>query len=577
MSHTPNFDAKIKSILDATQPGERTCEMTGEKWMMDEEEISWYKKFNVPPSPFSPRVRMWHMTNFFAVYQWWWNKHPETGEPILSYVHPASKIKVLPDKEWFTKDFSDAAQSISFDQSFFDQFRELQIAVPLNATRNFVDPENSIATVSLGDRNGYFVSASQSEDSFYLLDTQFGTRTMDANAGINVTDCYHVSHSLRMHACKYVYESRDCMSSSFLFDCRNCEFCFGATNKRNAKYVFFNEQLTKDEWERRMSKIDLGSHQQCLAMVERFTKMVHTEAIWPQNFNEGSEGCLGDYLIRSSDMQHCLYSIDSHGGYYCYGLYLANDNAFSCAIPGEHNYQSGPVGHTSRSLFSVSLVRCDQLEYSMNCYDCTDCFGCVGLRHKQFHIFNKAYSEEDYWLRVDELKSAMLARGEYGRPFPIKFGFNYFPESGPVMYFGASVEDWDTTGRERFDASAEGAFGSLSLDDPRIKEVDQLPDHIRDLDETEWAGKPIADRVIQRPFAFSKAEIAYLKKFNIAAPRHHFTVRMRDLLLSMSSGPFIHETCASCQKEIIMATNRTFTQRKIYCQSCYLQYLEKNG
>jgi len=575
MSKTPNYDSKVKAILDGLQPGERVCAMTGEKWMMDEEEISWYKKFNVPPSVFSPKVRLWHMTNFFAVYQWWWNKHPETGAPVLSYVHPASGIKVLPDKEWFTKDFSELGQKMS-DRAFFVAFRELQLKVPINATRNFVDPENSIATVSLGDRNGYFVSASQSEDSFYLLDTQFGTRTMDANAGINVTDCYHVNHSLRLHNCKFIYESRDCLNSSFLFDCRNCEFCFGATNKRNAKYVFFNEQLTKDEWEKRVAEVDLGSYAQMTAAFDRFTTLIHEEAIWPQTFNEGSEGCLGDYFIKCSDLQHCLYGIESHGGYFCYGLYNANDNAFSCAIPGEHNYQSGPVGNTSNSRFSCTLVRCDNLEYSMNCYDCTDCFGCVGLRHKRFCLFNKQYSEEEYWRRVDELKCAMSDRGEYGRPFPMGFGLNYFPESGSVVYFGATTDDWEKTGAQKFEASDAGAFGTLSLDDPRMREIDQLPDHIRDLSD-DWIGQPIADRAINRPFALTKSEVDYLKKFNLAAPRRHFTARMLDLFYSMSSGPFIDHACASCGKTVVMATNRAYPERKVYCNDCYLKYLEIKG
>ena len=39
MSKTPNYDAKVKTILDTLEPGERTCELTGEKWEMTEEEI----------------------------------------------------------------------------------------------------------------------------------------------------------------------------------------------------------------------------------------------------------------------------------------------------------------------------------------------------------------------------------------------------------------------------------------------------------------------------------------------------------------------------------------------------------
>tara|TARA_Y100000031_G_C8210687_1_gene380770 strand:+ start:1384 stop:1509 length:126 start_codon:yes stop_codon:yes gene_type:complete len=41
MDKTPNYDVKVKTILDALEPGERTCDLTGEKWVMDEEEISW--------------------------------------------------------------------------------------------------------------------------------------------------------------------------------------------------------------------------------------------------------------------------------------------------------------------------------------------------------------------------------------------------------------------------------------------------------------------------------------------------------------------------------------------------------
>ena len=313
------------------------------------------------------------------------------------------------------------------------------------------------------------------------------------------------------------------------------------------------------------------------AAFERFTKLIREEAIWPQNFNEGSEDCLGEYLIKCSDLKHCLYGIESHGGYYCYGLYNANNNAFSCAIPGDHNYQCGPVGHTANSKFSCTLVRSDNLEYSMNCYDCSDCFGCVGLRRKKFCIFNIQYSEEEYWQRVDELKCAMLERGEYGRPFPINFGLNYYPESGPVVYFGASLDDWDRVGRERFEASTDGAFGPLSLDDPRIREVDQLPDHINDLDEAEWVGKPLADRTINRPFAFTKAEVEYLKRFNIAAPRRHFTARMHDLLFSMSSGPFETRTCTACNKQIVTSTNRTYPERNVHCNACYLKFLEERG
>src|SRR3989338_10468327 len=59
------------------------------------------------------------------------------------------------------------------------------------------------------------------------------------------------------------------------------------------------------------------------------------------------------------------------------------------------------------------------VEYSINCINCEYCFGCVGLRSKKFCIFNRQYSEDEYWNLADEIKTRMLERGEDGEVFPI--------------------------------------------------------------------------------------------------------------------------------------------------------------
>ncbi|MFH1433680.1 MAG: hypothetical protein ABIG32_02205, partial [Candidatus Uhrbacteria bacterium] len=106
MSRTPKYDAKVSEILNSLEAGERTCAMTGEKWLMDETEINWYKKFNVPPSERAPLTRLKILGSYFTNFQWWWHKHPETGKPVLSGYNPNSGTKVLPDAEWFDTDFS---------------------------------------------------------------------------------------------------------------------------------------------------------------------------------------------------------------------------------------------------------------------------------------------------------------------------------------------------------------------------------------------------------------------------------------------------------------------------------------
>ncbi len=575
MSKTPQYEARVKAILGGLTPGERVCAMTGEKWMMDDEEISWYRKFNVPPSPFSPKARLWHLAaNGWSAYQWWWNKHPETGAPVLSYVHPASGIKVLPDKEWFAKDFSNVFLEPAVEQPFFEQFRTLQVQIPVNATRNVKEPENSIATVSAGDVNSFFVQASRTRDCVYTIDCMDAENCVECSGCESIQECYRVGHSQRMFRCGFANECIDCQSSSFIFDCRNCEFCFGACNQRNKKYLWWNEQLTKEEWEKRIAEITPGNRGWLEAQKERYLKMVGSEAVWPEHFNSQSEGSIGEYLLRCANCRYSFFGLDSQDNYYAFGFYNARNSTFCTSIVGDNNYQSGTNGESSNTKFSNSLVRCDDLEYSFNCYDCTHCFGCVGLRHKKFCILNKQYTEAEYWKKVDEMKCAMLERGEYGKPVPTKYSFSYFPESGPAMYLAAKQEDWDAVGMQKFDASAEGAFGAVR---EGARPAADVPENIDDLDPAVWSGVPIEDAEEHRPFTLLAPEIAFYKEKRIAPPRTHFISRMRELIWMQNTGLFEKATCSACKKELTVAVNRTFTKRNLHCYECYLKYLSQRG
>jgi len=578
MSKTPKYDTKIKEILDALEPSERACEMSKEKWVMDAEEIEWYKKFNVPPSPFSPRLRLWHLASYMTTYQWWWNKHIDTDEPVLTYLHPKPGIRAIPDKEWFDRDFSDKTLDYDDQKPFFEMFRELQLMVPVNATRNVKPVERSIATVSQGDIDSYFVAGCSSKNCFYSEDVLNQENTIDANGAMSLNDCYHINHSQRLHNCKFVYESYDCVNSSFLFDCRNCEFCIGISNKRNKKYMFWGEQLNEEEWNKKASEMDLSSYSELEKLKSRFYEMIEKDSVWPENFNIKCQDCTGEYLISCTDCKNSILGVEATDNYHCIGLYNARGNAFSIAIPGERNYQSGMVGDTSNCKFSSSLIRCDDLEYCFNCYDCEHCFGCCALRHKKFCIFNKQYSEEEYWDKIDKLKCAMLDRGEYGRPLPTKFSFGYFPESGIAVYLGADLtdENWEKSGMLKFDPWEDGAYGEMRLDSADLRNRDDIPDKLDDVGD-EWVGVPILDPDINRPFAYLKPEMEFYRKHRIAPPREHFTARIRNLMRASNQLDLQDSNCANCKKVIQASKNPTFQERNVYCQDCYLGHIEKYG
>ncbi|HLD17932.1 MAG TPA: hypothetical protein VJB99_02540 [Patescibacteria group bacterium] len=579
MSQTPNYDTKVKVILDATIPGERTCELTGEKWNMTDEEIGWYRKFNVPPSRRSPLTRWWTLTGFWLAYQWWWNKHAETGKPIFTYVHPATGLKVLPDKEWFEKDFSSTNRHYDANRSFFQQLREIQLQIPLQASQNTKEPEQSISLFSFGDVNSYFVTFCRSRDTFYSiwgLDVEDSAEIWNSSS---ISRCYHVFDSHRMHFCQFAQACLDCSNSAFLFDCRNCEYCFGAANKRNRKYLWFNEQLSKEEWEARRKEVDFGKRSVLEKWKKAFEGLMKTHAVWPENFNEKAQESVGEYLTNVHRIRFGYACM--HGPHDCYQVIGCNGDTYDCAIGGcfdsNNCYYTTNATSCSFIRFSYNCSRSLDLEYCLYCYDCESCFGCVGIRRKKFHIFNKPYGEEEYWRKVDELKSSMLERGEYGEFFPLSMSPSCFEASGATMYVGAPREiGQEKLGAMDFDSDEEGAFGE-EIRRAEPKTIEEIPDSVDDLAAETWANVPIYDPELRRRFVYLRPEIEFYHRHRIGPPRRHFILRTQELHLASNSGRFEQTTCGNCGKGLLTATNLTYSDRNVFCRECYLNYLERCG
>lgn len=577
MSNTPQFDAKVKPILDALAPGERTCALTGEKWMMTDEEIGWYKKFNVPPSKVHPLTRVKIAALFGTGFGWWWNKHAKTGKPVLSYVHPATGIKVLPDPEFFEQDNMDKARDYQTATSFFDQIRALQLEVPFTAWRSMIVPVNSIALLSQGDENSYFVTACKSKNSFYAYSVDDMESSAEAFESKFVVESYNVLNSQRIHKCKFVRQSYDCISSAFLFDCRNCEFVFGGSNLRNKKYVFFNEQLSKEEWEKRVSAVDLGSRKVLEEYIAKFQELVGHKAIWPENFNEQVEDCIGEYLHKCRRCKYLLAGFNSADNYYG-AVFLDNceNNAFvGGGINSFDNFYCHAPLKSRGCKYVHSSYESQNLEYCMQCYNCENCFGCVGLIRKSFCIGNKQYTPDEYWKRVDELKCAMLDRGEYGEFFPASFSPTFWPVSVSLL-FQIEEDEAKKIGCLMLDPESAGALGELPPG-AVMHSPDELPDNIRDTEPETWGGQPMMDPTEKRRYALLKPEIALYKQLGIAIRAMHPMKRLRAMVFEANSGNMKEAACAKCGKSLIVATNSTYPDRLIYCREDYLKFIESNG
>jgi len=577
MSKTPNYDEKIKKILDSLVSGERVCALTGEKWLMTDEEIGWYKKFNVPPSKLAPETRWKYFSTFGIGNQIWYHQHMKTGESLVTAVHPASGISVVPDVEWYASDFSSINCGLNLERPFFEQLRELQIQIPKPASQSRLEAVNSLAIVSYGVEDSYFVLACNCKRSFFGA----SSRNIEDSAVFlfcdSLSQTYDALFSTQLHDCKVIRESHRCLHSDFLFDCRDCEFCFGATNKRNKKYLWWNEQLNKEAWEQRRASIDLGQRQVFKKQMQNFRDLVN-QAVWPENFNEAAVASNGEYLNHVDNMKNCYFAKNNaQNQYWCALTYSGgNNNAFCFAVFNSSDCYMGAPFECQNCLFCLETRWSTGLEYCIDCLHCENCFGCVGLQHKKFCIFNKQYSEEEYWSSVDSLKCKMFDRDEYGWFMPPSMSPVYFPDSGSVMYFNADLEFGRKIGANLFDPTSNGATGSIASV-VEIIATDDLPDHLKDFSLEQWVGKAIIDKKLGRRFAFLRPELEFYQKINVVPPDEHYISRIASLYKDMNFGSFTDTECVQCQNKLRIAKNRRYLEKKIYCHDCYLKYLEENN
>lgn len=148
-----------------------------------------------------------------------------------------------------------------------------------------------------------------------------------------------------------------------------------------------------------------------------------------------------DFLAEYTKLQLATprlsyFQLNSVNSDYCYNC----DNAKNCYLVAnavnDENCMYGrdfyddvdctDCDHTKSCTLCYQCLNCqncynsDYLQDSSNCNDCRfgyylkgckDCVGCVGLKQRQFCIFNEPYTEDDYWKKVASMSEEEMRSG----------------------------------------------------------------------------------------------------------------------------------------------------------------------
>jgi hypothetical protein len=578
VSKTPLFYKALdeyfaKLELDEKGGQWRACRFSGEKFYVRPEDIEFYKKIRVPLPTLSPMERTRRRLSFAPGYEFAKVKSAATRKDIVTVYSPQTPFKIYEHRIWFSPEFDPLhfAVALEPEKPFFDQWRKLQLNVPRpNLNTDPTNINSDYTNNSFRLKNCYFTfDAIEGENLYYFECCESNKDCVDCWSCNNSDICFQ-SWGDKLFRCFFVYNSENCLESYFLYDCRNCEYCFMCSNLRNKKYCFFNKQLTKEEYKKRMKEINLGDYRILQKYIAEFREL-RVNAIRKPTIGERAINSYGSWIFDSKDCYFVHYAYDSERVAYSLGIgrsrdsydLLGGNNSEFCyelaVTQAENNYGVK---------FSSFINQSRDLEYCDLCRNCHDCFGCIGLTNKSFCIFNRQYSESEYWRIIDEIKAAMLTRGEYGEFFPPEY--SSFPYNFSIVSSYPGYEDNDVA--RRYGYQFEKITESLQTNsNEEMILSEQLPFDIKDVDNS-IVNVIILDTSNRKKFRITKYELDFYRAQNLPLPRIHPVVRMaqwrKDLDLRLR---FYERMCARCDKVIQSMYDLNRPEKNIYCQECYLK------
>ena len=576
-SKTPKFDAALDAILGNLSPHERMCKWADlspyctKEFSITPEDIKFYKKLRVPPPTLCPTCRRMRRLAASFLLRFYKTKCVAPGhiESTISIIPPDSPFKIYDWEYYRTYEWDPFSFGISPDssRSFFDLFWDFRKEVPQPAIVR--DPANIDSDYTMLGRNlkrGYFVAAGWNSERVYYSTSIFkhSEDIMDSNMVTTGSHCYEANFSRDIQNTDFIYFSNDCYSCRFMYDSKNCHDCFGCVNLRNRSYCFFNEQLAKDEYEKRVASLNLGKRSELLKIKERFWDLVKKEPIRALR-NENAINSVGSFIVNSKN----CYEV--YGAEHCENIRYAditvgNKDSMDYAVSGgsELLYETVGIGSQASNVkFSFGSKFITDSEFLINCKLSNNCFACIGLENQSYCILNRKYEPAEYFRIVDEIKTAMLERGEYGEFFPLKFSSYAYRDSTAGMVFPLTKEEMNSLGITIFKEGDE----DIPHDGPALLKGAEIPDDIRDVTDS-ILEKTLICSLTQRPFRIIADELEFYRRKQLPLPTIHPNERIKQRYLLANPYRLYDEKCDKCGKKTKSMYKKSDGFHP-YCEDCY--------
>ncbi|MFH1536663.1 MAG: hypothetical protein ABID45_01600 [Patescibacteria group bacterium] len=488
-------------------------------------------------------------------------------KPTVSIYSPNKPFKVYCQDCWWSDlwDPLDYGQDFDFNKPFFEQFKELQQKVPRIALVSKNSTNAQYANHSGDNKNVYLSSVIwYCENIYYSNWLMYSQDCFDCTYIYKNTQvCYELTTSRDCFHCQYSNLLFDCSDCFFSYDLRGCKNCFMCHNLRHKEYCISNKEHSKEEYERKMKEIDLGSHKQVEGFRKKYEDMVKKKAIH-RNIIEKSENCSGNHIFLSKNchnafdinqMENCKYIVSSLEAKDCYDGYHFGFNS-------ELLYEIHAVTNGYNCMFTHFSYDNQHLQYCDSCHDSHDLFGCVCMKKNPYSIFNKKYSEADYKKLKTKIIAHMRKTGEYGEYFPHKlspFGYN---ETVGAFYMPLSKSEvlekkWN------WEDNIPGTFKNETL------KTKDISDNIKNIKDDILEEVLVCEKC-ERNYKLIKEELEFYRKYDIPVPRWCSECRYLRRMKQRQPRKVWPTACNKCKKDILAPYSQNRGE-KVYCEDCYRQ------
>lgn len=514
----------LSSFTKRKTEDRRKCQITGTFFQISEKAKSIYRQHGLPIPQICPQENLRRKLAFVSSGKFYTRTCDKTGAVIDSVYPQNTQFPVYRNSAWWSADF-DALQygrDFSYDRMFVEQMLELWRVVPRPAyistnhescsAIHYVDGAISSSNLMLSSdvsncHHGYFINKSRNCWDCFHLDRCDG--------------CYECIHCIDCSNLVYSEYCLNCSDSFFLNNCKNCKNCIFCTNIDGGEYMIKNKKVNADEYHGFLARLNLANRSQFDDSILEYN-FINSNIPMPTLIGTVSDKSTGNFLW---DCQDCLDSLDCHnstGLINCHSLIDAHDCIDGVAY-----------GRNSRNLSQFALIgdgaenvrnsvdcwnKVSDLDYCSHCENSSHLFCCVGIRNKSFCIFNKQYSEKEYF----ELKAKIIEHLRYHK----SWGHFFTPGFCGLAYNVSAAQVFMPLGRApaklmgfRWDDEQENIGASDLLNEASSESVLQaVPEELSELEAISSKSIFVCEISAESVY-FCAEEISLYKEFKLAPPK----------------------------------------------------------